>query len=133
MDCPHRPRYCFGHGLSYTRYEYSGLTLARKETKPFEAVSISLKVKNAGNCAGTEIVQLYVRRPSDAQGPLKTLRGFLRVQIPAGETAEVTFALTPDTFLAWDEARQDMLPQDGEWELLYGGSSDNLQTLKYVR
>ena len=119
------PLFAFGHGLSYTTFSYGQASVTRD--------AITIPVTNTGERDATEIVQLYVRRPSDAQGPLKTLRGFLRVQIPAGETAEVTFALTPDTFLAWDEARQDMLPQDGEWELLYGGSSDNLQTLKYVR
>ena len=71
------------------------------------------------------MVQLYVRRPADAEGPLKSLRGFRRVRIPAGQTVTVTFALTPETFLSWSPEAGDMVPAKGEWELLYGGSSSD--------
>ncbi len=60
-DCHHTPRYCFGRGLSYTTFEYGDLTLDKKETKPFESVTISVKIHNVGKCACAEIVQLYVK------------------------------------------------------------------------
>ena len=76
-------------------------------------------------------MQLYVRRPGDAEGPLKSLRGFQRVTIPAGTTVQVEFPLTDETFLYWSPEQRDMVPVKGDWELLYGGSSDCLKTLTY--
>ena len=119
------PLFPFGYGLTYTTFNYGEARITKD--------AVVIPVTNTGSRDATEIVQLYVRQPSDIQGPLKSLRGFCRVEIPAGETAEVTFALNADTFLAWDEEKQDMTPQDGEWELLYGGSSDNLCSCKISR
>ena len=81
---------------------------------------------------GTEVVQLYVHRPDDPEGPLKSLRGFQRVTIPAGQTREVSFPLNDETFLAWSPEKRDMVPTAGVWELLYGGSSDQLGTVSYT-
>ena len=94
---------------------------------------LTVSVTNTGSCAGTAVVQLYVRRPDDAEGPLKTLRGFQRVDLAAGETAQVQFPLTPDTFCWWDAARQDMAPCRGNYELLVGDSSADaaLQKINY--
>ena len=83
----------------------------------------NIPVTNTGSCDADEVVQLYVRRPADVEGPLKSLRGFQRVSIPAGKTVQVVFPLTGDTFLNWSPEAGDMVPTKGEWELLYGGSS----------
>ena len=90
-----------------------------------------MPVTNTGSRDAVEVVQLYVRKADDTEGPLKSLRGFRRVLIPAGQTAEVALPLTEETFLSWDEARQDMVPMKGEWELLYGGSSHSLKKVSY--
>ena len=119
------PLFAFGYGLSYTTFQY-GQAKVRGN-------SIVIPVTNTGTCDGTEVVQLYVRRPGDADGPLKSLRFFRRVDIPAGDTIQVYLPLTEETFLGWSEAAQDMVPLKGEWELLYGGSSDALQTIQYNR
>jgi beta-glucosidase len=92
---------------------------------------LEVKVTNSGQRDGTEVVQLYVRRPSDPFGPSKTLRGFQRVQIPAGKTVKVRFPLSEETFLGWNEEEQDMLPLKGKWELLVGGSSAGLKSVPY--
>ena len=127
VDCPHRPRYCFGHGLSYTRYEYSGLTLDRKETKPFEAVSISLKVKNAGNCAGTEIVQLYLKDiHASMTRPCKELQGFARVDLKPGEEKEVSFSVRPSQMAFLDEDMRWKI-EKGEFEVQAGSSSEDIR------
>ena len=118
------PLFAFGYGLSYSCFAYGE---ARVEND-----SLIVPVTNESARDGAEVVQLYVRDPEDAEGPLKTLRGFCRVEIPAGETVEVALPLSYDTFLAWSEADGDMVPKHGRWELLYGGSSDNLQVLNYV-
>ena len=117
------PLYPFGYGLSYTTFIYG-------EAK-VEKGALVVPVTNAGEVDGTEIVQLYVQRPSDSEGPIKTLRGFCRVNIPAGETAQVKIPLTEETFLWWDEASQNMRPLRGTYTLLYGGDSVNLKSLDY--
>jgi beta-glucosidase len=127
VDCSHRPRYCFGYGLSYTEFEYSDLTLDKKETKPFEAVNISLKVKNTGKCDGTEIVQLYVKDiHASMTRPNKELQGFARVELQPGEGKEVTFALQPSQMAFLDEDMRWKI-EKGEFEVQIGSSSEDIR------
>ena len=127
VDCPHRPRYCFGHGLSYTRFEYSGLTLDKKETKPFEAVNISLKVKNTGKCSGTEIVQLYVKDIyASMTRPQKELQGFARVELQPGEEKTVAFTLQPSQMAFLDEDMRWKI-EKGVFEVQLGSSSEDIR------
>jgi beta-glucosidase len=109
------PLFPFGHGLSYTTFEYGKASV--------KGGKLVIPVKNTGSVAGDEVVQLYVRRPDDPAGPIKTLRGFQRVTVAPGKTVNVEIPLTEETFLWWDEAAQDMTPLHGEYELMYGGSS----------
>ena len=117
------PLYAFGYGLSYTTFEYGEARV--------EGNRLIVPVSNTGQRDATEVVQLYVRNTADTEGPQKTLRGFRRAFIPAGETARVALPLTDETFLSWSEEKQDMVPTKGQWQLLYGGSSDQLKTLDY--
>ena len=117
------PLYPFGFGLSYTTFSYGQARVKGR--------NLVIPVTNTGTCDAEEVVQLYVRRPDDADGPLKSLRGFRRVSVPAGATVEVRFPLDGEVFLGWSEKEQDMVPLRGDWELLYGGSSDALQSLPY--
>ena len=119
------PLYPFGYGLSYTSFSYGKAKVSPRR--------ITIPVSNTGTRDGVETVQLYVRRPGDADGPKLSLRGFRRVAIPAGRTVEVTFPLTGETFTWWSEEAGDMIPLKGEWELLYGGSSDALQICRIKR
>ena len=109
------PLFPFGHGLSYTTFEYGKASV--------KGGKLVIPVKNTGSVAGDEVVQLYIRRPDDPAGPIKTLRGFQRVTVAPGKTVNVEIPLTEETFLWWDEAAQDMTPLHGEYELMYGGSS----------
>lgn len=120
------PLYEFGFGLSYTQFEYGQAKVRRGR--------IIVPVTNTGDREGEEVVQLYVRRPDDPQGPEKTLRGFKRVSVPAGKTVKVEIPLTDETFLWWNEQEQDMTPLPGGFELMYGGSSadESLQTVSYL-
>ena len=117
--------YPFGFGLSYTSFAY-GKALV-KDGK------LVVPVTNTGGVDAQEVVQLYVRLKADTEGPLKSLRGFSRVHIPAGETVQVSFPLTDEVFLSWNEKSRDMVPTAGEWELLYGGDSANLEKMDYTR
>ena len=119
------PLFPFGFGLSYTSFTYGEAVV--------KGASIQIPVTNAGSMDATEVVQLYVRQPGVADAPLKSLRAFRRVGIPAGETVCVSIPLTEETFLAWSEKDQDMVPQKGRWELLYGGSSNDLEVVGYSR
>lgn len=106
----------FGFGLSYTTFSYGKASV--------KGNVLSFKLKNTGKCDATEVVQLYVSRPDDALcGPVKTLRGFQRVFVPAGKTVEVSFLLKDEVFLWWNPLVQNMEPLKGEYKIQYGGSS----------
>ena len=119
------PLFKFGHGLSYTTFEYGKAKVKKGK--------IVIPVTNTGSVEGTEVVQLYVRKPDDAQGPLKTLRGFERVTVAPGKTVNVEIPLTDEIFNWWDESTQNVNPVHGRYELLYGGSSadDALKVLDF--
>ena len=117
------PLFPFGFGLSYTRFSYGEARVRHH--------ALEVPVSNVGGLDADEVVQLYVRRPSDTEGPLKTLRGFRRVHVKAGQTVTVSFPLTEDTFLSWSEEAGDMVPMKGEWELLYGPNSSALKAMPY--
>lgn len=117
------PLFPFGYGLSYTTFSYGEARIRGRK--------LFVPITNIGSVDATETVQLYVRRPDDTDGPLKTLRGFQRVFVPAGQTVETCFELGSDTFLSWDPAAGDMRPARGAWELLYGGSSADLNAISY--
>ena len=119
------PLFPFGHGLSYTTFAYG-----KAEVKDG---CLLVPVINTGCMDGDEVVQLYLNRPDDANGPRKTLRAFKRVHIPAGATRTVSLPLTEETFNWWDTATNTVHPLKGSYKLLYGGSSDDraLQTMMY--
>lgn len=112
--------YPFGYGLSYTTFKMDNekLTAAADGTG-----SLSVDVTNTGSREGTEVVQLYVRDKADTEGPLKSLRGFQRVTLKAGETKTVTIPLTRKTFELWDGVTSTMRTKAGNYEVMCGRSS----------
>ena len=126
-DCPHRPRYCFGHGLSYTEFVYSDLSVEKAEVSPFEKVIISLKVKNEGQAAGTEVVQLYLKDVhASMTRPNKELSGFARVELLPGEEKEVVFTVAPSQMAFLDEDMKWKI-EKGEFEVQVGSSSADIR------
>lgn len=119
------PLWPFGYGLSYTSFKLDNVAL--------NSNSLSLNVTNTGLREGTEIVQVYVRRPSDTAGPIKTLRNFERVTLQPGESRDVTFNLTEETFEWWDTETNTMRPLTGNYEILVGTSSEDYTTLTVQR
>ena len=115
------PLFPFGYGLSYTTFEYGQPVVSGKK--------VQVSVTNTGSCPAEEVVQLYVRCLADAEGPLKSLRGFKRIALKPGETAKVVFKLNDDVFLSWNEEAQDMVPAHGAWELMLGGCSSSLKSV----
>jgi beta-glucosidase len=114
----------FGFGLSYTTFEIGNATLSKTTIKPNETVQLSIPVKNTGKRAGTEIVQVYIRKVNDVEGPLKTLRGFQRVGLAAGESKQAVVELTPASFEFYDWGQRKITVAPGEYQVLYGNSSD---------
>ena len=111
----------FGYGLSYTTFEVGE---AATSGKPGEAgFTVSVPVKNTGARQGAEVVQLYIRDLSDKEGPLKSLRGFKKVQLKPGQTAAATIALDKKSFEFWDAESNTMRTKSGKYEILYGTSS----------
>ena len=126
------PLFPFGFGLSYTTFSIGGATLSKTAIKKDEGVRLTIPVTNTGKRDGTEIVQVYVRKVNDTDGPLKTLRGFQRVSVPAGETGQARIDLPPSTFEFFDRASGKMAVTAGEYEMWYGNSSDT-RDLKQTR
>lgn len=114
----------FGFGLSYTSFAIGTANVSKSTKKANETISISIPVKNIGKLAGTEIVQVYVRKVNDVDGPLKTLRGFQRIEIPAGKAGLATINLPPSSFEFYDWSQRKMAVTHGEYEIFYGNSSD---------
>ena len=122
------PLYPFGHGLSYTTFDYSGLRLDRSSTRAGQPVKATVKVRNSGSRAGDEVVQLYVRAPQGEGRSLKDLRGFQRVHLQPGESREVSFVLAPEKDLRhYDEGKQAYVVTPGEYEVQVGASSADIR------
>ncbi|HVY79468.1 MAG TPA: glycoside hydrolase family 3 C-terminal domain-containing protein [Steroidobacteraceae bacterium] len=123
------PLYPFGYGLSYTRFEYSGLTTDRSRVDASGTVNLSVTVKNVGARAGDEVVQLYARalRPREPRA-LKDLRGIERITLQPGESRRVSFTLVPNRDLTYyDEERKAYVVDAGQYELQVGASSRDIR------
>lgn len=115
--------YPFGFGLSYTTFEIGNASISKTNINANENVTLTIPVKNKGKRAGTEIVQVYIRKLNDVEGPLKTLRGFQRVELAAGKSQSAIIELTPSSFEFYDWGQRQMAVTPGEYEILYGNSS----------
>ena len=109
----------FGYGLSYTTFTVDGGTWKADG----DGGTLTANVTNAGSRDGSEIVQLYIRNKQDADGPLKSLRAFQRVDVKAGQKASVSLKLDKKSFEFWDAETNTMRTKPGTYELLYGNSS----------
>ncbi|RPI01163.1 MAG: glycoside hydrolase family 3 protein [Calditrichaeota bacterium] len=118
------PLFPFGFGLSYTTYSIGKARIKQTGIIKEEGVELTIPVSNTGQRDGTEIVQVYVRRVNDTDGPLKTLRGFQRVNVAAGKTGQAVIRLPYSSFEFFDRASGKMAIVAGEYEVLYGNSSD---------
>ena len=123
--------YPFGYGLSYTSFEIRNEKL---EMRNGGNGTLTVDVSNTGKRDGTEIVQLYIRNLQDQKGPLKSLRGFQRVDVKAGQTKIVTLELTPKSFEFFDPETNTMRTKSGKYELLIGTSSksSDLQSVETI-
>ncbi len=117
------PLFPFGYGLSYTSFKVSKPTYRNEK--------ICLTITNTGNRDGAEVVQVYIRNPKDAEGPLKTLRAYQRVEVKAGEKKHIEIPLPRKQFELWDSATNTMRVTKGQYEIFVGTSSAD-QDLKKI-
>jgi beta-glucosidase len=114
----------FGYGLSYTTFEYGGLTLSSAELSGEQELRVTVRVKNTGGRAGREIVQLYVcPRTGGIPRPSVELKGFEQVELQPGEEKEVTFLLPPRAFAFYDERNHGWHVESGRYTVMIGRSS----------
>ncbi len=128
-DQPIAPLWAFGHGLSYTTFEYGQLTLDHATiSAEGGTVAVSIPVTNTGVRAGDEVVQLYMRDPvASVSRPVEQLRGFRRVALAPGETRTVSFTLTAAHLALWG-LQGGWQIEPGTIELMVGGASDAIQS-----
>jgi len=112
--------YGFGHGLSYTNFEYSGMTLSNPQLQAGSPLAVEVDVKNAGRRDGDEVVELYITFPKLGGVPLKALRGFRRIHLKAGEQQHVKLTLGPRDLSYVSEAG-DRLVGAGDYLITVGG------------
>ena len=123
IDISNEPLYPFGYGLSYTTFGYSAAEIHGNE--------IRVNVKNTGAVAGTEIVQLYIRdKVARIARPVKELKSYQRISLNPGETRQITFTITPD-MLGYYDAQLKYVCEPGDFEIMIGPDSRNLQNLEY--
>ncbi len=121
------PLFPFGHGLSYTTFEYSNMWVSRREMNDDETVEVRVRVKNTGNVKGKEIVQLYVRDcESTVNRPEKELKGFEKIELEPGEEKIVSFILDKRAFAYYNTELKDWQVESGEFEILVGKSSRDI-------
>lgn len=122
------PLFPFGHGLSYTRFEYSGLKLVEGKDAKSPALAVEFEVANAGAREGAEVAQVYVRDvESSLPRPFKELKGFRKVQLKPGEKQTVSIPLARNAFAFYDPGRRGWLAEKGDFRIMVGGSSRDIR------
>jgi len=118
------PLFCFGHGLSYSRFEYGEPSVDRATISPGEAVTVSAEVTNVGARDADEVAQLYIhQRHGSASRPVRELKGFARIALAAGESRAVSFTLGPAELRHWNAAARDWVIDASTFDVWVGGDS----------
>jgi beta-glucosidase len=121
------PLFCFGHGLSYTSFEYSDLNISVQEAEEDVKIKVSFSLKNTGEREGAEAAQLYIRdAASTLERPANELKGFSKVFLKPGEKRTVEINLDKSSLAFYSDSQKSWLAEAGEFEVLIGSSSENI-------
>ncbi|WP_241773528.1 glycoside hydrolase family 3 C-terminal domain-containing protein [Chryseobacterium sp. Leaf394] len=124
-----KPLFSFGHGLSYTTFQFGKADSDKTTISQNDKISFTVKVKNTGNKAGAEVVQLYISdKKSSVLRPEKELKGFEKVFLNPGEEKEVSFTIDKEALSFFDAEKHAWFAEPGDFEAQIGNSSDNILT-----
>jgi beta-glucosidase len=123
-----KPLYPFGHGLSYTTFAYSNLSISPNLIPGSGQVTVRVTVRNTGRRTGDEVVQLYVRDvEASVKRPSKELRGFERISLKSGESKTVSFLLQAEKLAFWSSDKKAFVTEPGAFEIMVGSSSEDIR------
>ena len=131
LDIPNEPLYAFGEGLSYTSFEYGEVSLSADSFGPKGSITASIEVRNTGDRAGVETVQMYIHdRLASVTRPVRQLKGFEQISLQPGEARTVSFTIDPETISFW---RRDMSygPEAGEFDVYIGHASNDTKAASF--
>jgi beta-glucosidase len=130
IDLSIYPKYSFGYGLSYSKFDYSDIKLSSRSLKGDQKLTASVTITNTGKYDGTEVVQLYIRdMVGSVVRPVKELKGFQKIELKAGETKTVSFIITTQDLRFYnDNLKYDW--EAGDFEIMIGGNSKDVKTGK---
>lgn len=124
-----KPAFAFGHGLSYTTFEYSDAKVSRKSMKEGDSVTVSVTVKNTGSCEGAEVVQLYISDDeASVDRPVKELKGFEKVRLLPGESTVVKFAVKAEDLSFFNADEHKWVAEPGTFTAHLASASDDIRT-----
>ncbi len=128
------PQYAFGYGLSYTTFSIGKGKLSKSSMKSNGSVQLTVPVTNTGDRKGTETVQVYIKALDYPEAPIKSLKGFQKLEISAGATAKAVITLDGEAFEYYDPSIDELSTRPGRYQILYGTSSrdKDLQSLDFV-
>ncbi|MCB0608393.1 MAG: glycoside hydrolase family 3 C-terminal domain-containing protein, partial [Lewinella sp.] len=130
----HKPLFAFGHGLSYTDFKYSDLQLGKGVIREGETLTVSLTVANTGAMDGDEVVQIYAAYMDSAvDRPVKALKGFKRVSIPAGKAVTVAIPVKAADLAYWNVNKHAFVLEKGTIQLMAGAASDDIRLAGMIR
>jgi hypothetical protein len=121
------PTFPFGHGLSFTAFDYGNLSISPATVPTTGTVTVTVRLTNTGSYTGAEIAQLYLGFPSEAGEPPRQLKGFQRVSLQPGQSQPVTFTLTPEAFSFWSAGLQRWVAYPGRYQVMVGASSRDIR------
>jgi beta-glucosidase len=122
-----KPLFCFGHGLSYTNFEYSGMQISPSKIPINGKADVSITIKNTGKVKGTEVVQLYVRDMiGSVTTPVLSLKGFNRITLEPGESGVVNFKIGAEELSLWNREMKRVV-EPGEFSIMIGSSSEDIR------
>ncbi|MBD3188170.1 glycosyl hydrolase [Candidatus Bathyarchaeota archaeon] len=123
------PRFPFGHGMSYTTFEYSHVGISKHVMHGESEVSVTTSIRNTGNRAGAEVIQLYIEpvHPSNVERPPRELKGFKKIFLDPGEEKNVTFTLSSEALQFFHEEKEEWVVEDGTYKIHLGSSSRDLR------
>jgi beta-glucosidase len=118
-----KPQFAFGHGLSYTSFEYGNADVSLTD----ERLRVNVKVSNTGKLDGAEVVQVYVKKPGQVKMPSQELKAFEKVFLRAGESKDLVFNIPKDDLKYFDEDKKAWILGSGEIKVMIGSSSDDIK------